>query len=328
MAEENLIERLEGLEKQLRRWKITVIAGGLGIAALAGGALAVSLSKRAFAPNTAPRVVIEDEVAAHRFVVIDDHQKPHADFGFFGDSPRLALYDEKADASIELNFAGGVLPPIPDLSGSTPAHVRTQTAVPVVYVDEKDKRGSLKAAALSLDSDPGFDANLNAYPSGASLMFTDSREHDKAFSEMMKSGKMDYEKLSAIQSASLNLSVDKDTSAHVSLTDKHGKIRGLLRTDAGGSPSLALYDENDHPRSVLSGSAGFLMADKSGKMRAMLATDAEGSPSLVLNDEKEHSRTVLGNVGLENTKTGSTENTGPSSLVLFGKDGKVIWRAP
>ena len=37
MAEENLIERLEGLEKQLRRWKITVIAGGLGIAALAGG---------------------------------------------------------------------------------------------------------------------------------------------------------------------------------------------------------------------------------------------------------------------------------------------------
>src|SRR5215469_9742072 len=170
--EENVMERLERLEKQLHWWKVLVIWGGFGVAALAGLAFAMSFSKMTPSPSTAAttkgRIVLADEVAGRRFVVIDEHQKPQADFGFFGDSPRLALYDEKADASIQLNFGGGPLPGIRDLSGGTPAHVRTQSAVPGVYVQGKDKRGSLEAAALRLTSDVGFSAHLSA-EFGASL---------------------------------------------------------------------------------------------------------------------------------------------------------------
>jgi hypothetical protein len=64
-----------------------------------------------------------------------------------------------------------------------------------------------------------------------------------------------------------------------------------------------------------------------GGVSAFLNLDNDGSPSLSLNDTKEL-RAVLGNAYLKNTKTGSVEHRSPSSLVLFGEDGKVLWSVP
>jgi hypothetical protein len=47
-----------------------------------------------------------------------------------------------------------------------------------------------------------------------------------------------------------------------------------------------------------------------------------------LLDNQEHPRAVLGNTSLETTRTGSIESRPLSSLVLFDKDGKVLWNAP
>jgi hypothetical protein len=68
------------------------------------------------------------------------------------------------------------------------------------------------------------------------------------------------------------------------------------------------------------------IAEAENRGEASLSMD-HGEPSLELNGSG-HSSATLGNIRLENTRTGSTENTGPASLVLFGKDGHVTWRAP
>lgn len=54
----------------------------------------------------------------------------------------------------------------------------------------------------------------------------------------------------------------------------------------------------------------------------------DGQPTLHLDDENGLSRAVLGYTTLESTATGIVEQRPPSSLVLFDKNGKVIWRVP
>ena len=49
---------------------------------------------------------------------------------------------------------------------------------------------------------------------------------------------------------------------------------------------------------------------------------------MALNDENENARAVLGITSLEATHTDAKELTAPSSLTLFDKQGKVIWRVP
>jgi hypothetical protein len=51
-------------------------------------------------------------------------------------------------------------------------------------------------------------------------------------------------------------------------------------------------------------------------------------PSVNLLDNHEKTRAVLGSVDLRTIKTGATERTAESSLVLFDKQGKVIFQAP
>ena len=48
----------------------------------------------------------------------------------------------------------------------------------------------------------------------------------------------------------------------------------------------------------------------------------------VVRDASGNTRAVLGSTVLETTQTGAVEKRPPSSLVLFDKNGKVIWSAP
>jgi hypothetical protein len=72
--------------------------------------------------------------------------------------------------------------------------------------------------------------------------------------------------------------------------------------------------EKEAPSLVLFGDGG---------QGAMLEPD-----SFRLADQNHNDRAVLGLTQLEMTKTGEVRTRAASSLVLFDKDGKVLWSAP
>jgi hypothetical protein len=56
-------------------------------------------------------------------------------------------------------------------------------------------------------------------------------------------------------------------------------------------------------------------------------TLVDSQPSVQVSDAAGF-KAVVGNVGLETPATGGSRRTSAASVVLFGKDGTVIWRAP
>jgi len=115
------------------------------------------------------------------------------------------------------------------------------------------------------------------------------------------------------------------------LVDAKGKLRGVLSVLSDGSPQLALFDAKGRPRAglvVLSDRLpALLLGDEKG-YRARLMLDADGSPGLVLSDEQGNTRAVVGVTNLETARTGATQKTAESSLMLFDKEGKVLWQEP
>jgi hypothetical protein len=91
--------------------------------------------------------------------------------------------------------------------------------------------------------------------------------------------------------------------ATTSFTDHDDKQRAVLGIANSGEPYLTLKDEKE-------------------RMRAELRSN------LSLLDEMGNLRTVVGSTVLKNTKTGSMEHLSPSSLILFGENGHVLWQAP
>jgi len=108
------------------------------------------------------------------------------------------------------------------------------------------------------------------------------------------------------------------------LSDAAGKSRAALAVTAAG-PGLGLLDTAGFPRVGLAVTAdgpvlSFLTA--AGKRRAVLR---EGSLRL---EDAQQFRAVVGVTETETTKTGESRTTSAAAVTLFGKDGKVIWRAP
>ncbi|MFQ5804439.1 MAG: hypothetical protein ACE5JQ_16235 [Candidatus Methylomirabilales bacterium] len=86
-------------------------------------------------------------------------------------------------------------------------------------------------------------------------------------------------------------------------------VSAILGTRENGVPFLYFYD-------------------KAGKNRLDLSVSPNGSPSLSLLDKEAEIRAALGSTSVEMTRTGAVVKRPESSLVLFDKDGKVIWQAP
>jgi hypothetical protein len=57
-------------------------------------------------------------------------------------------------------------------------------------------------------------------------------------------------------------------------------------------------------------------------------TNGPAGAAVVLLDNPKTVRAVLGKTNLETVRSGSVETLPLSSLVLFDKGGKVLWRAP
>ena len=110
----------------------------------------------------------------------------------------------------------------------------------------------------------------------------------------------------------------------------NGKARAVLSVLADGTSSLSFGDQNGKSRFALGvladGAPQLALLDQNGKERLLMSVGTSG-PSVVLRDENQD-RAVLGHTELEATATGTVEQRAASSLVLFDRNGKVIWRVP
>jgi hypothetical protein len=104
-----------------------------------------------------------------------------------------------------------------------------------------------------------------------------------------------------------------DNGPSLGLMDKKSKLRICLSADKEG-PSLALYNENGEPRTVLTVQALKLL-DEYNKTRAGLIL-LENGPLLALYDEKGRGRLGMGVL------------IGTPALYLMDEYGNTVWSAP
>lgn len=114
------------------------------------------------------------------------------------------------------------------------------------------------------------------------------------------------------QAASIQTPVEAEVrSQHFMLVDAKNKERASLVADAAGSVFLVMFDAN-------------------GKTRANLSVSNDG-PSLVFYDPSGQARTVVGSTTLVAShvnENGVAERASASSIVLFDRTGKLLWRQP
>jgi hypothetical protein len=104
---------------------------------------------------------------------------------------------------------------------------------------------------------------------------------------------------------------DKIRAHQFILVDGDGKERASLVADAAGSVFLVLFDKNE-------------------KSRVNLSVSNDG-PSLILHDPDGKPRTILGSTSLVAShvnEKGVMERTPASSIVLFDRAGKLLFRTP
>lgn len=118
---------------------------------------------------------------------------------------------------------------------------------------------------------------------------------------------------------SLRMNHQNGKSAVIVTTSEEGGA-GLILTDAKSSGMIAMRAATDGQRISLTGSS----------KRAIRLTNGQLShlTYISLSDENGIDRAVLGATSLTTTRTGTVEKRAPSSLILFDKDGKVLWKAP
>jgi len=98
---------------------------------------------------------------------------------------------------------------------------------------------------------------------------------------------------------------------HFILVDAKGKERASLVADGAGSVFLVMFDT-------------------AGKTRANLSVSNDG-PSLIFYDPSGQARTVVGSTTLVPSHVndnGMVEKAPPSSVVLFDRSGKLLFRQP
>jgi len=112
------------------------------------------------------------------------------------------------------------------------------------------------------------------------------------------------------------------------LEDAQGRERANL-TVASAGPGLVLYGEDGKLRvglSVWSDGPGLHLYNATGSEGIVMHMPSEG-PEFYVYDANGF-ETDIGITGLISPTTGETRKTSAASIVLFGKDQKVLWSAP
>ena len=120
---------------------------------------------------------------------------------------------------------------------------------------------------------------------------------------------------------------EKDSEVWAQLRSISGSSAGLIK-DEDGRATLVYFVEQ----------AELILAGKDG--RARLSSSDDGGELILWGREpainiygkgkygENKKRAVLGSTSLEITKTGTKIKRSPASLVLFDKEGKVLWQTP
>ena len=119
-----------------------------------------------------------------------------------------------------------------------------------------------------------------------------------------------------------------------SLVDEFGTVRMVMRTEdmesRGASFSmtnLEIMDRDGKRRLALGeypGATELRIQDQHGKPNVVMSVESDGMPSLTLVDGDGY-RSALGGVTFDSVNL--TERRSAASLVLFDREGKVIWKA-
>jgi hypothetical protein len=100
--------------------------------------------------------------------------------------------------------------------------------------------------------------------------------------------------------------ISLEDGPHLLMFDARGKFRGEMAATVKG-PFLFLNDDNE-------------------KVRVALAVEGD-SPKLQVSD-KEGYTAVLGTNALTTSKPNEVQKTSAATLLLYGKQREIIWRAP
>lgn len=133
----------------------------------------------------------------------------------------------------------------------------------------------------------------------------------------------------------IKLAVDQNGEPGLHYYDEKGRYRAGFSVGQG-TPSLTMRDKSGLRlqiglmKLISTGDEWptILLMDKKGVERAILTLDIEGRPHLALKNAKGDNRVFMGCGDLKYSQTGAIEKGPFSSLVLFDKQGKVIWQAP
>ncbi|MCZ6624409.1 MAG: hypothetical protein O7B35_09320 [Deltaproteobacteria bacterium] len=117
--------------------------------------------------------------------------------------------------------------------------------------------------------------------------------------------------------------------ARLTFKGKDGNSSLVLSVDNELEISGLVIDQGNYNISILSTiGSGFLSVSDKEFGEIVTLSVSKDSTSFIINDTSRNTRLVLGNTSLETTDTGTKTRTAESSLVLFDKKGKVIWKAP
>jgi len=124
------------------------------------------------------------------------------------------------------------------------------------------------------------------------------------------------------------------------LYDTRGRTRVSLQVDSVGQPALIFHDEAGNETVTFVGmedGPGLWLspgASRSLSLQDMLKQKGgiglylgKEGPAIQIEDVNGFS-TVAGKFSLITPKTGETRHTSAASLLLFDKEGKVLWSAP
>jgi hypothetical protein len=230
-------------------------------------------------------------------------------------------------AVLSLAILGGVVlmgqAPRPEVSNE----VRTRS---LVIVDQTgQQRASLGVepygAMLFLCDEAGtLRASLGVDPNGlAALALGDEAGKLRASLGVVKNGHVTLLLSDEAGRARAALGV-----GGLSVFDSAGKPRvGLFVGEEG--PTLTLADASGKPRAsfgVFDSVTSLTMRDEAGQLRVGLRTDKDG-PLLRLEDADGYAA-ALGVAGPTAQETGTQSKRSAASLLLLGKAGQVIWKAP
>ncbi|NIM07408.1 MAG: hypothetical protein GTO55_11820 [Armatimonadetes bacterium] len=263
------------------------------------GATIVLAMGSVWAGNTPVKQQVPEVVRAHRFEVVDDAGRVRAALGVRHDGIGLFLFDKEEKQRILMTVTedGGQWLLLSDEEGHPRAALHGGGSIDETYLRLSDKEGKATATMDVLLGSP-------------SVNLRDKEGRTRA-----------------------TLGLSHDAHPSLELCDEKGKSRAGLMVSNDGRPGLVLYDVKGEEIAAgliatREGDALLIIRDRKGKNRASLGMGQHGA-NLMLEDADGKIRALLGalhpDVFPEAVLLGKQAE---SSLVLFDREGEVLWKAP